>query len=794
MSAGRIALWIVVPFMLAAKSLVAQELATPLPIEALLNAPTLGSVGEPTFAPDGSALAYTIIDNGRRPALDREQSLRSGIPWYALGSDIWVSSIAGTDARNLTEKHGNNWAPSWSPDGRAVAFLSDRASGTPVGQAHLWIWERASGKLRQVSDLPVMDPWGRVGRLEWLADSRTVVVKAYPEGMLPAAYASLVMGGSTEDGVVTDSGPTARLFRFDPTEPDSIPRTDPNNLNSLLGELALVNVESGAIRRVSGAKRICSYALSPDRRRLAWSTALRFASPGSHHIVADIVVYDLGSRLSHRVVSEARLGYGFTNYLLFSWSPTSQAIAYRTEGSGTPDEVYVVYLDGNAPRRIADGMVIDEWHEDERPLWDDAGQRLFFVRSGALWGAPVDGSGATLIANVLDTRLRLIQRGGGALWTRDGGRSTVTFTMNTRTKRAGLATVDLLSGRITQLLEEDKAYSVTASGPVVTPDGRSVVYAAEDPRNPPNLWLAPCDGQQKPRQLSRVAFDLARYSGGTAEVIEWRGLDGDTLRGALIYPTNRQPNTRYPLIVKVYGGTDVSDDLNRFGFATSPVENLQTFASRGYAVLLADSRLRVGTPMMDLLKSVLPGVDRAVEMGVADPARIGLIGHSYGGYSALALIVQSRRFKAAVMRAGFGDLMGAYGQLSPDGTNYLLPWAERGQGRMGGSPWEVRERYIENSPIFYLDRVETPLLIVHGTRDNVPFLADEVFTGLRRLGKRVEYASYLGEGHWEGLWSGPNQVDYLRRVLAWFDRYLKGGQASPQSSGARQAVRGSYAH
>jgi dipeptidyl aminopeptidase/acylaminoacyl peptidase len=227
--------------------------------------------------------------------------------------------------------------------------------------------------------------------------------------------------------------------------------------------------------------------------------------------------------------------------------------------------------------------------------------------------------------------------------------------------------------------------------------------------------------------------------------------------------------------VKVYGGSSISNDLNRFGYALSPVENLQLYASRGYALLLADSKLNVGTPMVDLMKSVMPGINKAIDTGVADADRIGVMGHSYGGYSTLSLIAQSPRFKAAVMRAGMGDLFGGYGQLAPDGTNYGLAWAESGQGRMGGSPWEFRERYLENSPIFYLDRVKTPLLIIHGEKDDaVPvFLADQVFTALRRLGKPVTYVRYAGEDHWEGAWSYPNQVDSLTRILAWFDKHLK---------------------
>jgi dipeptidyl aminopeptidase/acylaminoacyl peptidase len=196
----------------------------------------------------------------------------------------------------------------------------------------------------------------------------------------------------------------------------------------------------------------------------------------------------------------------------------------------------------------------------------------------------------------------------------------------------------------------------------------------------------------------------------------------------------------------------------------------------GYALLLADSDLEVGSPMVDLLKSVMPGIDKAVDLGVADPDRIGIIGHSYGGYGTLALIAQSSRFKAAVMRAGTGNLLSGYGHLLPDGTNPGITWSESGQGRMRGSPWEFRERYIENSPIFYLDRAAAPLLIVHGERDiAVPaFLADEVFTGLRRLGKPVTYLRYRDEGHWEGQWSYANQLDVLNRVIAWFDRHLKG--------------------
>ena len=114
-----------------------------------------------------------------------------------------------------------------------------------------------------------------------------------------------------------------------------------------------------------------------------------------------------------------------------------------------------------------------------------------------------------------------------------------------------------------------------------------------------------------------------------------------------------------------------------------------------------------------------------------------------------------------------------YGQMDSDGTSHWVDWAEKGLGNIGGSLWDVRERYIENSPIFYLDQVNTPVLLIQGTSDRVttPNHSDEIFVGLRRLDKEVEYARYEGEDH--GFWFYPNRVDFCNRVIAWFDRWLK---------------------
>lgn len=177
--------------------------------------------------------------------------------------------------------------------------------------------------------------------------------------------------------------------------------------------------------------------------------------------------------------------------------------------------------------------------------------------------------------------------------------------------------------------------------------------------------------------------------------------------------------------------------------------------------------------MADHARAVLPGIERLIALGIADPGRIGVTGHSYGGYGTLALLVQSDRFAAAVASAAQADLVANYGRIAADGSSRTR-WSERGQGRMGATLWEAPERYRENSPILLLDRVTAPLLLLHGGDDpTVPvWLAEGIFSGLRRLDRPVALARYAGEGHWSGDWSVPHQIDCWSQLLAWFDRYM----------------------
>jgi dipeptidyl aminopeptidase/acylaminoacyl peptidase len=225
------------------------------------------------------------------------------------------------------------------------------------------------------------------------------------------------------------------------------------------------------------------------------------------------------------------------------------------------------------------------------------------------------------------------------------------------------------------------------------------------------------------------------------------------------------------LVVEVYPGR-VAGPLPPWLFElnNSLPLNLQILAARGYAVLQPSVPLGshgvAGDPMLDLPKGVLPAVDRAVELGVADPERVFLLGHSFGGYGGYGLISLTKRFRAAVALAGASDLV------------FQSALLEVGQGRLGAPPWRDAARYVRNSPIFYADRIETPLLIIQGDLDYVPIQQDEeMFTALYRQGKRARFVRYWGEGHI--LNSPANIRDMWGRIFAWFEEWAHGSSSAP---------------
>lgn len=719
-----------------------------------------------TFSPDGKVVVYAAQDNRKRIAISLEDSLRTGVSWAGIGTDIFAVQTTTGEVTSLTGG-GNNEELSLSPDGRYLAFLSDRDGS---GQAKLWILEVATGKMRKVSDVVV-----RTTEIQWLPNSREVLLTALPADLTPAQFAQRMSGNAPraasagpEDNV---AGATVRVYRPAPAgqEGSNKPDYGPWNLDAYIRDLVLVDVYSGKARTVDHGHRIATYALAPDGSHVAITVPKGFEKAGSQQILFDLDVFSLGTAGFKVLASDVRLR---SDGSTFSWSPDSLRLVYQTGGVEATGDCYLVGLKDSAAKNITN--LESPTKTGTTPFWDADGRHIYFLHHDAVWITSPERDKATLLAKIPGHHIVELVTRNGVVFSL-AGRALVLLTYDNELKQSGFYKVDQQTGESAKLLQENKSYAAHSQNRVVTasPDGKLLAFFSEDAQHGQELWLTSPDFANV-RRLTHINPQLDEYQMGTAQLIGWRSLDGEQLRGALLLPAGYTKGRSYPLIVCVYGGASQSSNLVQFGLGCGAV-NMQLFATRGYAVLLPDAPQHLGTPMLDLAKTVLSGVDKVVDMGIADPSRLGVMGHSYGGYSVLSLIVQTKRFKAAMAADGFGDIMAFYGQMSKDGSAFGQSVAESGQALMGGTPWQFPQRYTENSPVFYLDRVETPLLIAHGTADETvaPFLGDEVFVGLRRLGKEVEYAKYEGEEHSPLYWSYVNQLDYCNRVIAWFDKYLK---------------------
>jgi len=730
--------------------------ANPLRVEDAVMPREIAPGSSISFSHDNNFVAYTASrgHSGSTQATDSENL------WFVRGTDIHVINLVTNREENITGGEGNNWQPVWSPERNLLAFLSNRGSG---GKVHLWLWDGDAKAMKMASALEM-----NYAPVEFTKDGRQIVFSA--------SIPSTSEGGRPKENLQRAGGMTVRgvrVYESAGTSAESA-TANPWNLGDYSAELVLLNVVSCRSRELFREK-LGSYKLSPNGLSLAVSVATRFEKAGSQQMLFDIVVVSLSTGQRQTVLSDVRME---PDGSAFSWSPDSSQLCVRLKDVTTNIYAYeVVNLANRDVVRLFETTQPSSVHEGATPLWDGLGEFIYFAHNGELWRGETVRGAAVPIARIPGRQIvELVGSPPGQLWLLRN-ESILAVTHDDNGKQDGVYEVNLATGNGTKLMEDGQCYTCVLNGDslVVSHDRRRIAFVSEDCSHSPELWMADPEFKSL-EQRTNLNPQFDSQAMGKARLIDWLSDDGKHLHGALLLPSNYRPDQRYPLVVYAYGGVSLSDHFDRFGLAGSGPGNMQLLATRGYAVLLPDAPQQVGTPMLDLAKAILPGVNKAIEIGIADPDRLAVMGHSYGGYTSIALIVQTGRFKAAISIAGESDLIGSYGEMAEDASAYGVAIAERGQGAMGGTPWERRESYIENSPFFYFDRIQTPLLIVQGSRDTAvaPFLGDQIFVALRRLGKKAEYARYEGEEHSPSQgWTYDHQVDLSYRIIRWLDSNLK---------------------
>ncbi len=248
----------------------------------------------------------------------------------------------------------------------------------------------------------------------------------------------------------------------------------------------------------------------------------------------------------------------------------------------------------------------------------------------------------------------------------------------------------------------------------------------------------------------------------------------DRLQGALFLPADYEKGKKYPTIVYYYEKT--SQSFNRYIAPTANGFNKSVYTSNGYAVFYPDITYKLNDPGMSAVWCVLPALEAAVATGVVDRSKVGLHGHSWGGYQTAFLVTQAD-FAAAVAGAPLTNMISMYSSIYFNSGSGNMAIFESSQGRFLGGYWDNLEAYQRNSPVYHAARVKTPLIILHNDKDGAVDWNQgiEYYNTLRRMKKPVIMFQYVGENH--GLAKAANQRDYTVRMKEWFDHWLKGQPA-----------------
>ncbi len=458
------------------------------------------------------------------------------------------------------------------------------------------------------------------------------------------------------------------------------------------------------------------------------------------------------------------------------WLGGSMAVYATVQGHPGHADWYLLNREGQ-PLNLTSGF-----RQSPREVMAAGADYIMMAAEGAIWRIGKDGS-RKQIAQIISTDASQIPGSRIRVWRPPSmvpdlaGPSTsdrIIITLQGADSAQQFKSVHLKTGEVTDIGILPAGQKVLAASAHA-----SALVFREEASDGSHLRILSPDGI---KSLIHFNQHLKGVQTGPSVRLRYHVGKGAERTAWLLLPEKRGVNGPYPLIVNVYPGATSGGPWPWHLSSISPF-NPYLLTAKGYAVLFPGLPMGpegvAAEPLSGLAQNVLAAVDHAIEQGYADPDRLGLFGHSYGGYGALGILSQTRRFKAAIVSAAPTNLLSIYGQFDPrfypdaNPAMYrsLMWWAEAGQGRMGGPPWTNTARYIRNSPLFAVEQISTPLMLVQGDRDFVPVSqGEEMFTALYRLNKQAIFLRYAGEGH--VLASPANIRDFIRRMINWYDQYL----------------------
>lgn len=340
---------------------------------------------------------------------------------------------------------------------------------------------------------------------------------------------------------------------------------------------------------------------------------------------------------------------------------------------------------------------------------------------------------------------------------------------NLENKQTHIATLALKDGQLQHVLTGESKHRVVKK----SKDADTYLVTRQSYHEFPDYWVT--NGQfAQPTKLTNLNPQQQTFAWGQKpELVQYKGYNGEALQGVLIKPANYKAGDKVPVVIYFYRYmSQRMYDFPKMELNHRP--NFPMFTSNGYAIFLPDIRFEVGHPGPSSTQTMINAAQALIDMGVADPEKIGLQGHSWAGYQSAFMITQTDMFKAVVSGAPVSNMTSAYSGIRLKSGLARQFQYESGQSRIGKTLTEAPDLYIENSPVFFADKVNTPILIMFGDKDGaVPWQEGiQYYLALRRHDKDAIFLQYEGEPH--HLKQFPNQVDFSIRMKEYFDYHLKG--------------------
>jgi dipeptidyl aminopeptidase/acylaminoacyl peptidase len=746
-----------------------------------------------------SVRVLDLSDDGMRVAVALRRAIdnadtdnyRSGDPTYMAPSRVQLQIIDTRSGAKQVPFKGlaSVRQAAWSHDGKRLAVLvadnPDEPAPVPAVTVPAREGEKPTTRSRE-KELPPLRQ-GPVTRLYiWNVDTSVL-------SEVPGSGAASV-SGNTSLGWTPDD---ARLVLT--TRPSGFDAEARKRFDALTKGPVIVHdakdpfLEWDALRRSSSRRTIVEVdpasgartAIVPEANVSSYSMARDGSFVTFLEDVTEKTDYDVIGGTENRLRLAARPPSGEPKTLVeakdlkgvqLRWSDDGRWFAYAKKG-----EIFVQGIDGSKARSLTPPPPEAQKGEAAKPEAEKAaaaakagdkpeeeresfsvlgfsrdGTKLLASSKKGYYVFDVAGSARDLVLP-LDEDEEKNPRRSVVAWSPDGSSIYMTESDRERWNR-GLVRLDIATRKLTPLVKDSRLYS----GFRVSRSGSTFVFTMSDGDQPADLYAADASLGAVTRLTTANAW-MADRRLPKSELVSYRDADGKVMYGVLRYPTDYVKGQRYPTVFEVY------ETFFDNGFSARAA----FLANNGYAVFNPSVNMVVGRPGEAWIKGVTAAANRLIEMGIADAERLGVHGTSYGGYATVLLITQTDRFKAAINISGKVDMVSFYTDSPRLGVrNTHAP--EKSQDRLGGTLWEYPERYLEHSAILRADRIKTPLLCITGDQDpNVPASQSrEIYYALRRLGKEVEWVRYVNGAHRPPS-SAEEGVDFEKRILGWYDKYLK---------------------